>query len=136
MAGGYRRPSSFYKARHNKEEEGMSHNSKHDVGRKKNKRAARTLKTVPGSPADLGSDEVFWGQVEGPAVHALVVAVTELGGAVMFSKSSDGGALGFRVYHDDHEVKTVWGRPDEELDTLLVDSARYYAEYTNEGSTT
>lgn len=43
-------------------------------------------------------DQFGWGEVDPRLIASLVNAVTKAGGAVMFSVTSDGGALGITFY--------------------------------------
>ncbi len=107
----------------------MSYNANHGKNVKgKGKRKKKKKKAV-GVTNHADSGEVFWHDARIEEVLAVVVAVTGQGGAVMFSRSQEGGTLGIRVYHDDHDVETVWARPDEDLGEKLIEIADYYATY-------
>lgn len=62
---------------------------------------------------------VYWADSFPANVIEMIDAVTHAGGAVMLTRSQDGGTLGIRVYHDDYTLKTYWARPGEELDELV-----------------
>jgi len=67
----------------------------------KAKRQERTLKKsdrLSSLRASTGDDSFGWGNVDPRSVARLVAAVTQAGGAVMFSVTSDGGALGITFY--------------------------------------
>lgn len=58
--------------------------------------------------------------VEAPIVLVeLIDTINAAGGAVMLTRSSDGGALGIRIYHDDVEAKTAWVTDPDEFEDLL-----------------
>lgn len=107
----------------------MSHNSNHGEKVRGGKKKDPALKDGPGATGHVPSEEVFWAELSSQAVLDVLTAVTGQGGAVMLTKSTDGGALGVRVYHDDHKVKTVWFRPDEDGESALDEITRYYTEY-------
>ena len=112
----------------------MSYNSNHGTNTKKNKKATPLKRAAAGAPAHLDRGEVDWDELPNGVERGLIMAVLNRGGAVMFSRSSDGGALGVRVYHDDHEVSTVWGRPDEGYTETLREITRYYEAYKEEAT--
>lgn len=68
------------------------------------------------------------GCTEGTLI-ALVVAVTECGGAVSFGKTRDGGALILTIFHDKLPAKEYF-RPSDDLDALLGDIALDYERQT------
>ena len=61
----------------------------------------------------------YWADCFPANVIEMIDAVTEAGGAIMLTRSQDGGTLGIRVYHDDYTLKTYWARPGDELDDLV-----------------
>lgn len=63
---------------------------------------------------------VHWTDAATDSILEMVDAVTDAGGAVMLTRSQDGGTLGIRVYHDDYDLKTYWARPGEEMDALVA----------------
>lgn len=62
---------------------------------------------------------VYWADCFPANVVEMIDAVTHAGGAIMLTRSQDGGTLGIRVYHDDYTLKTYWARPGDELDDLV-----------------
>ena len=54
-----------------------------------------------------------WRDVGFDTVLALLLAVTEKGGAVQFGKSRDGAALSITLYYDG-DRRTVWIGPDDD----------------------
>lgn len=65
--------------------------------------------------------QVSWLDSTPANVVEMIDAITQATGAVMFTRSQDGGTLGIRVYHDDYTLKTYWARPGDELDVLISD---------------
>lgn len=56
-------------------------------------------------------------------LHATVVAVVEAGGAIMFARTSDGGALAVTLYYDDERIR-AWPHTQEETETVLQEAIR------------
>ena len=69
-----------------------------------------------------GGVAISWADVSGPALKAAIVAATEAGGAVILSKTSDGGALSITLLagkeRTKHYVKST------ELATSLLEEIR------------
>lgn len=107
----------------------MSYNSNYGDKTKTKSKKGKGKMAAPGASRRGEQGAVFWGEVNPDTLIAVLEAVVSCGGAVMFSRAADCGALGVRVYHDDHEIKTVWGRPDDDLSAKLQQIASYYADY-------
>lgn len=69
-----------------------------------------------GGPTD-GAD---WGGCDAKRIQAVVVAITEMGGAVTFGLSRDKGAHSLTLLLDDNR-KTLWFNGDAGLDDELRD---------------
>ena len=80
----------------------------------KKRRLGQKGKTGDASPT-------YWSEVNPEHVNHIIHLITQDGGAVMFTRSQDGGVLGVRVYHDDYEVETLWGRAGDEMYEILAD---------------
>lgn len=64
------------------------------------------------------SGPMQWSQVEAGVLKRALDAVTQRGDAVVFSRTSDGGALSLRVLHD--QLVTKWyPRSVDELESIL-----------------
>lgn len=78
--------------------------SNSEIEKKDAARAKREQRTVKKSERlsslrnSAGDDSFGWGVVDPRSIARLVAAVTQAGGAVMFSVTSDGGALGITFY--------------------------------------
>jgi len=57
---------------------------------------------------------VSWSMVNAELLTFLVHAVTMAGGAIMLGRSSDGGVLTIRVYHDDYDKTAIYIRPTQQ----------------------
>lgn len=85
-------------------------------GAKKNKQMALDGFGVPGKDViPLG-----WDEINPELIAQCVVAISRLGGAVMFGGSRGGDALSIGLYLDG-DKKTVWLAGDADLDALVSD---------------
>ncbi len=91
---------------------------KDKLNRKKrgNKGNKKSLRKKSG---DDGGKPSYWIDLNPDHVVALIHAVTVSSGAVMLMRSSDGGALGLRIYHDDYETESLWGAVGGEIEETL-----------------
>jgi hypothetical protein len=104
-------------------------NPAHGSSKKKNSKGARTLKF--GSAKET-VEPCTWSEVNPTAIQATIEQLTLASGAIMFTRSGDGGVLGIRVYHDDVQTETIWARPDE-MDTILFEIHETFKEGYNNG---
>lgn len=65
-----------------------------------------------GSPEDSEA-AVDWRAVDWDWAVTLIIRIHDVDGAVMLTRSRDGGACGLRIYHDLVEAKTYYFRPDD-----------------------
>lgn len=70
----------------------------------------------------------YWSNINPDHVTSATDVVTRSGGALMFTRSSDGGALGLRVYHDDFLLETLWGTDRGEMQDILADIWENFTE--------
>lgn len=103
--------------------------------KKEQKQPRKALLNAPGSGSDEDTSEVSWESISAETIQYVVTAVADAGGVVMLMRSQDGGALGARVLHDDHQKVTRWGRPDEGFEDRLLEIAKYYSDYAEKGGT-
>lgn len=95
--------------------------SDRDIEKKDAQRAKREQRTVKKSErlsslrSSAGDESFGWGVVDPRNVARLVAAVTQQGGAVMFSVTSDGGALGITFY-DNGDRERVYIPKSADLD--------------------
>lgn len=59
-----------------------------------------------------------WRNADPQLIHAVVVAITDMGGAVMFGHSTDGGSYSMSFYLNKDKT-TMWFNGDAELDDEL-----------------
>jgi hypothetical protein len=104
-------------------------NPAHGSSKKKASKGTRTLKF--GSAKDV-VEPCSWSEVNPEALQATVTQLTLAQGAIMFTRSGDGGVLGIRVYHDDVQTETIWARPDE-MDSILFEIHETFKEGYNNG---
>ncbi len=70
-----------------------------------------------------------WTAINAEMVISMVGMVTEAGGAVMLTRSRDGGVCGVRIYHDDVLPDTIWFTEDEAQSVLF----EIYENFNGEG---
>lgn len=66
-----------------------------------------------------------WGSCDPEKLQAAVVAAGNIGGALRFGYTSDGGAYSIGIYGDG-DPYTHYVRPDEDIDGTLRDLAEYF----------
>jgi hypothetical protein len=64
-------------------------------------------------------DSLSWAQVRAEAIIDAIVAVTDVGDALMFSRTSDGGAYSITVMSGGKSAK-VWPSEPEAAETVLT----------------
>ena len=104
----------------------MSNNQRPDFKAKVLLNGKKKLRDAPGVKRTGKGDELRWRDVEPNRVMEMLGAVSESGGAPMFIRSSDGGALGLRVYHDEVKLENAWATSIEEVEELLTEIALDY----------
>lgn len=62
--------------------------------------------------------EVVWGTVDASVLRLVIDSVTRAGGAIMFGRTSDGGAYSICVLQDDQRLKE-YPHTTEECEELL-----------------
>jgi hypothetical protein len=67
-----------------------------------------------------GTTIADWESCSGDILKRAIAQAAITGGALRFGYSRDGGAYAVGIYGDG-DVYTVWCRPDEDLDSLLLD---------------
>lgn len=67
----------------------------------------------------IGAATADWGGCDQARLQAIVVAITELGGAATFGLSRDGGAYMLTIMLDGHR-ETLWFNGNAELDEELL----------------
>ena len=92
-------------------------------------KGGRKKRKAPGVKRTGTEDAMYWRDVPLEAVYAVLCAVTEAGGAPMFIRSSDGGALGVRVYHDDVDLENAWAAGYEAVTDMLHEIAEDYVPH-------
>ncbi len=110
----------------------MSNNSKTDFKAKALQNGRKGKRDAPGVRSKNKSGDLAWQDVPAEDIKELVSAVSAAGGAPMFITSSDSGALGVRVYHDDVTLANAWANDLEELSELLHEIALDYIGHTQE----
>lgn len=100
------------------------HKSAYGTGKNKGK-LKKTLSNF-GSPAS-SQGKATWTEAHPNKVRAIVDVVTDLGGAVMFGKSRDGGALSVTVFMDG-DKRTIWIGGDDDLEERLDYIREYFVE--------
>lgn len=91
----------------------------HDTRDKKRTRKEKKQKKEFGFVETSSLSPAYWADCHPSNTIEMIDAITAAGGAVMLTRSQDGGTLGIRVYHDDYTLKTYWARPGDELDDLV-----------------
>lgn len=99
---------------------GLAKNQKHEA-RSKNSRRGSTnnksrLEAFGRSSATTGGD---WGACDPGRIQAVVMGITQLGGAVTFALSRDKGAHSLTLMLDD-DRQTLWFNGDAVLDDELL----------------
>lgn len=80
---------------------------------KRNGRAKKREKVILGGGEEYLDSVVDWRAVDWDWAIPIIIRIHDANGAVMLTKSKDGGALGIRIYHDLVEAKTYYFRPDD-----------------------
>lgn len=94
-----------------------------------NPRGTKSPKKSPGQRFNQSNENASWAGFPTEVVVFLVHAVTMAGGAIMLGRSSDGGVLTIRLYHDDYERTAIYVRPSRQDDvTGLIDLGNEFAE--------
>jgi hypothetical protein len=104
-------------------------NPAHGSSKKKDSKGTRALKF---GSAKEAVEPCAWREVSPDAIKATIDQLTLARGAIMFTRSGDGGVLGIRVYHDDVQTETIWARPDE-MDGILFEIHETFKEGYNNG---
>lgn len=80
-----------------------------------------------GHTAPIPRSVVRWDDLDTNEIGRLVCTVTRVGAAVIFGRTSDGGALSLTVLDGDNRVREYF-RTAEEFDALHVYLARMFAD--------
>ena len=101
---------------------------------KRKRKKGRRMKQLPlpGFPEVKKPEGNAWDNVYAERLLSLVVAITDVGGAVILSQSPDAEVAGVMVLHDDHEKRTVWSRRGDELDERLVELIDYFIAWKDD----
>lgn len=83
-----------------------------------NKKSSR-LSLILKSKSDGAQDVADWGSANGKSVIDLIQVVSNLGGAVRFGYTRDGGAYSVGVYLDD-DRETFYCKPTDDLDDFIT----------------
>jgi len=67
-----------------------------------------------------GAGEVSWQEVSGPAIKQAIAAATEDGCALIFSKTSDGGALSLTILSGPDRIKK-YGKSAGLMESVLAE---------------
>lgn len=86
-------------------------NPRERTTRRKKSKEGGVLDALGG--ASQAGKKSSWSNVGFDTILAVLLAVTEKGGAVQFGKSRDGAALSTTIYYDD-DRRTVWIGPDDD----------------------
>jgi len=98
---------------------GLAKNAKHEETSKNGKRGStNNKKRLDAFRRGVGSADADWGGCDPRKVQAVVVAITELGGAVTFGLSRDQGAHSLTLMLDG-ERETLWYNKDADLSDQL-----------------
>ncbi len=101
----------------------------HESEKALNKRDKRKPTHDGSMPWQTSPEEIShqtWDDVDTELIGYVVRAVGGAGGSAQFTHTSDRGALGLRIYHDDHKTKTVWFRVGEGLEEAMYEIGDYY----------
>lgn len=94
----------------------MAKKSYSDTDGGNNPRGTKSPKKSVGTNFNQHDTASAWFQFNPELVTFLVHAVTLAGGAIMLGRSSDGGVLTIRIYHDDYERTAIYLRPTRQDD--------------------
>lgn len=72
--------------------------------------------------AQKGSAGITWAEVDGPSIKAAIDAITRDGCAIVFSRTSDGGALVLTLLDGPSRIKEYPSKPVDAV-TILQDWA-------------
>lgn len=67
---------------------------------------------------DASGVEASWEEVDGRVIKAAIVAATDDGCALIFGKTSDGGALSFTLLHTGAPLKK-WPKTGQQAESVL-----------------
>lgn len=65
-----------------------------------------------------GTTTIRWAQVDGPTLKSAIDAITADGAAILFSRTSDGGALVAQVYDGPNKDKQFFKEPTDAVTQL------------------
>jgi hypothetical protein len=94
---------------------------------KKNGKSASPPKVIPmWRPNTKGLSAVSWSECDPGTIRGTIDAVTRGGGAIMFGRTSDGGALSLCILQDSEKIKE-YPHTATEATELLESITQHYA---------